>query len=441
LPCTGEGGGGLSGEGGGGGFAAGGFLEEEEGGEGFAGDVVMTEDGDHVVGQGADFGGVPLPQVGDDQVQGGEGGVEGVVVGEERLADGGEEVTGVVVIAQAGGDAAFDPIQAEAIQGAPLLGGEGAEVRQEIGGLGVAAHFGQIVDEVVTDAEEEARVAGGVDEAVGFLEGEDGGVGFRHLNEDGGRYDETPACEVGIALLGLAVEEEVLGLVEELEGFGETPLHHAERGFEVQKDGLVAEDVSDARGAGFPPGVRHAEVPFGSGEIALHAAGVGVRGPGEAAELVDPLVLEGIVLGDPVRRVDGQVGEVEGLGGLVRRCLTALADQELAESPAHEAGLGVEADEAVFGRRGEEVGQEARGFRSGAGEDGVDEAEEGRQGSRLVELEEPASRLGQAASWKKSCSFCSIERSTASRRSKAAASRCLCSMLSSLRARECVAKS
>jgi hypothetical protein len=70
----------FSGEGGGGGFAAGSFLEEEEGGQGFSGDVVITEDGHHLVGQVADFGGVSLLQVGDDQIQGGEGGFVGIAV-------------------------------------------------------------------------------------------------------------------------------------------------------------------------------------------------------------------------------------------------------------------------------------------------------------------------------------------------------------------------
>ena len=36
----------------------GGFLEEEDHGPDFARDVVSAEDGDHLVGQDADFGGV-----------------------------------------------------------------------------------------------------------------------------------------------------------------------------------------------------------------------------------------------------------------------------------------------------------------------------------------------------------------------------------------------
>jgi len=40
------------------------------------------------------------------------------------------------------------------------------------------------------------------------------------------------------------------------------------------------------------------------------------RGPGEASELVDPLVLEGVALGDHVCRVDRQIGKVDGLGRL-----------------------------------------------------------------------------------------------------------------------------
>jgi hypothetical protein len=160
---AGESSGDLAGQVGGGGFAAGGFLEEEEGGEGFPGDVVGAEDGDHLIGQVADGGEVAFFQVGDDKVEGGEGGFVGVVGGEEGLADIGEEVAGLIVIAEAGGDAAGDPVEAETVQGASLLGGQGLEVREEGGGFGVAAHFGEVVDEVVADAEVESRVPGGID--------------------------------------------------------------------------------------------------------------------------------------------------------------------------------------------------------------------------------------------------------------------------------------
>jgi len=116
-----EGGGDLVGEVGGGGFAAGGFLEEEKGGEGFPGDVVAAEDGHHLVGQASNFGGFAFFQVGDDEIEGREGGFVGVAVGEELLADVGQQVAGLVVIAEAGGDAAGDPVEAETVQGAPLL--------------------------------------------------------------------------------------------------------------------------------------------------------------------------------------------------------------------------------------------------------------------------------------------------------------------------------
>ena len=61
--CPGEGGGDIAGKVGGGGFAAGGFLEDEEGGQGFSGEIQVSEDGDHLVGQAADFGSTSLPHV------------------------------------------------------------------------------------------------------------------------------------------------------------------------------------------------------------------------------------------------------------------------------------------------------------------------------------------------------------------------------------------
>lgn len=91
--------------------------------------------------------------------------------------------------------------------------------------------------------------------------------------------------------------------------------------------------------------------------------------------------------------MDGQVSEVEGLGRVVRRGLSAFADKELAEAPAYEAGVRVEAGEAVLGIESGELAQELGRFGAGAGEDGVDEAEDGREGVSLVQLEEPAAGL------------------------------------------------
>ena len=65
---------------------------------------MLVEDDHHLVGQGLDFGGVARLQVGDHEVQCGEGGFVGVAFVEEGLADAGEEVAGLGVIAEAGGD-------------------------------------------------------------------------------------------------------------------------------------------------------------------------------------------------------------------------------------------------------------------------------------------------------------------------------------------------
>lgn len=60
---------------------------------------------------------------------------------EELLADGGEELAGLVVIAEADGDAAGDLVEAETFQGASLLGGQGG--RQEGGVLRATEAFGR----------------------------------------------------------------------------------------------------------------------------------------------------------------------------------------------------------------------------------------------------------------------------------------------------------
>ena len=60
----------------------------------------------------------------DHDVQRGESGFVRIALGEESLADLGQEVAGLGVIAEAGGDTAFDPLQREAVQRAAVGGRE-----------------------------------------------------------------------------------------------------------------------------------------------------------------------------------------------------------------------------------------------------------------------------------------------------------------------------
>jgi hypothetical protein len=344
--CPADRSGDFAGQLGGGGFAVGGFLEEEDGGQGLAGDVVSAEDGHHLVRQDADLGGVTLLQVGNHQVQGGEGGFKGIPVIEEGLADAAEELAGSLVLAQAGGHAALHPAQAEMIHRAPVRCSQVPELREEVGRFLVAAHLGEVVDKVVVDAEDEARIALGIDQAGCLLKRADGGLGIALLNVCASLQDEALAGEVWIPML--AVEKELHGVGEQLERLWETPLCQAQRGLQVQKDGLVAQGILGAPGSRLPPGVRHVEAPLGSCVVSVHPAGVPQRGPGEAPELVDPALLEEAAVRDSVRHVDRQVGEVDGLSRLLRCGLAAPADQQLAEAPAHETRIIVQPGEAFL---------------------------------------------------------------------------------------------
>jgi hypothetical protein len=303
----------------------------------------------------------------------------------------GEEMARLVVIAEAGGDAAFDPGEADAVEGAAVGGCQDAEVWQEVGGLGVAAHLGEVVDEVVADAEDETGIAGGVDPAVGFLQDLDDGLRFALLDQHGRLRDEAPTGEMRIPVLGLTAQIEGHGLVEQLERFREAPLRHAEGGLQIQKDRLVAQRISGAPSPRLPPGVRHLEAPLASGEIALHPLGVAEPGPGEALELVDPLLLERLTCWEQVGDMDGQVGEVEGFGGLLWRGLAALADQQLAQAPAHIPPADLEAGKAVLGIKRRELFQELRSLSAGPGEGGFDGTKNEGKGLSLVKLEQPAS--------------------------------------------------
>jgi hypothetical protein len=94
--------------------------------------------------------------------------------------------------------------------------------------------------------------------------------------------------------------------------------------------------------------------------------------------------------------MDREVGEVEGVGCVFRGAPAALADEELTEPPAHEAGFGVEAGKAALGMGGRELGQEPGRLGAGPGEDGVDQSEDRGQGFGLVKLEQPAADLSTA---------------------------------------------
>jgi hypothetical protein len=202
---------------------------------------------------------------------------------------------------------------------------------------------------------------------------------------------ETPASQVWI--LVLTVEEEVHRVVEQLERFWEASLSRPKRRLQVQKDGLVAERILGALGPRLPPGIRHVEAPLGSREIALHPESVPEGGPGEAAELIDPELLEQAAFRDPVRQMDGEIGEMEGLGRLLRRGLAAPADEQLAEAPAHEALVGMETRESLLRIEGQELLQKPGRLGAGAGKGRVNWAEESGKGVGLVKLKQPAADL------------------------------------------------
>jgi len=91
--------------------------------------------------------------------------------------------------------------------------------------------------------------------------------------------------------------------------------------------------------------------------------------------------------------MDGEVREVEGFGGLLRRGLAAVPHEEFAEPPAHEAAIGVELGEAVRWIEVRELLEKAGRLGAGAGQGGVDGTEDGREGLGTVEVEEPASHF------------------------------------------------
>jgi hypothetical protein len=230
-----------------------------------------------------------------------------------------------------------------------------------------------------------------VNEAAGLLQSLDGGLWIAVLDVGRGLLDEAPAGAVWIPML--AVEEELYCAGEQLERLGEAPLCQAQRGLQIQKDGLVAQGILCAPGSRLPPGIRHVEAPLGSRVVAVHPACISQSGPGEAPKLVDPAFLEEATFGNPVRHMNGQVGEVDGLGRLLRRGLAALADQQLAQAPAHETRIGMQPGEAFLRSQGEKLLQEPGRFGARPCEGGVDESENRVKDVGLMKLEQPASNL------------------------------------------------
>lgn len=121
---------GFAGQGGGCGPSACSFLEEEKGGQGFPGNLMLAKHGHHLVREGTDLGRLPLFQVGDDQLERDESGFKGIAVREELLADLAKETSGLLEVAEPGGD------------GPPPTSGEGGPGRSRARPPGRAAPEG-----------------------------------------------------------------------------------------------------------------------------------------------------------------------------------------------------------------------------------------------------------------------------------------------------------
>ena len=153
----------------------------------------------------------------------------------------------------------------------------------------------------------------------------------------------------------------------------------------------------------------------------MHLVGVAEGSPGEAAELIDPLLLEGLTLWNHLRPMDRQVGEVDGFGRAFRRGPAALVHQELAQPPLTNR-------ESAWSWQGGPLDRKKRALPA-AGEPQRGTERERRRSDRTREegpgpdaardSQPPASRQTGTRQQMKSCSFCSADRSTASRRSKA----------------------
>jgi hypothetical protein len=94
--------------------------------------------------------------------------------------------------------------------------------------------------------------------------------------------------------------------------------------------------------------------------------------------------------------MDREVGQVEGLGRLLWCGVAAPADQELAKAPAHETRVGMESDEAFLRSEREKLRQQRGCLGTEAGERGVDESEDRREGVGSMKLEQPTSHLSAA---------------------------------------------
>ncbi len=215
------------------------FLEEQQTGQGLAGDVQVPEDGHHLVGELQNLAALSLLEMGDRQIEGGERCVEGVALVQERPADLVQKQTSPGVVSKGGGDPPLHPIQTNPVLGASVSRRQSPQNGQQGRRFSIAARLREVVREVVPDAEHEAGFPLGVDEGVRLPQGLKGGFRIPLLDVGASFLDEAPAGAVGIPVL--AVEEEIHCVAEQLEGFGEPSLSQAQRGFQIQQDGFVAD--------------------------------------------------------------------------------------------------------------------------------------------------------------------------------------------------------
>jgi hypothetical protein len=194
-----------------------------------------------------------------------------------------------------------------------------------------AAAFGEVKDQVVLRAQEEARLLLRIDQGHGPMEDGDRLVDLPREIVHGRELDQRPAGPVEVA----RGPEQLLRPPEEGRGIGEPALSAAERALQVQKDGLFTGILCPAPEVV----IGRSERLLGTVEVGTHPSRVGEMPPGPSAQILETLraVDVGIEL---IGEEQSQASQSLRLLGILRRRRQAPLDQKFQDGPGPKARIG-----------------------------------------------------------------------------------------------------
>jgi hypothetical protein len=149
----------------------------------------------------------------------------------------------------------------------------------------------------------------------------------------------------------------------------------SKRSLQIQDRGTVPERIPNALLSGPVPLLGEVERLVGAPEISLDAVGVSEVSPGIGAELIEPAILGRSAFPEGICHGHRQVGEMGGEACIPRSGPPAFAAEELAQTPACEAGIGTDEAQPFLRRERLQPVPELRRLGPGPRQSELDQAE------------------------------------------------------------------